>query len=202
MEELKKSVKQRIVEISNKLEIHMKGKNDFAKYQYYKSEDIFRALNPLMLEHRLIGIFNMRKTDGESYLAELKIEDFDSDDNVTYYFEIAKADVKGANEAQKSGATHTYGKRYSYTNAFNLAEPDEVEKKQTAKNEPAKVSKTDLDKLYNAFKTKQVSKEQILVNLGKKESDITNVDIVNLRKIYAEIEKGTKKVEDVFNVSN
>ena len=119
----KLSLKQKIIKITNELRIGKEGKNTFAKYDYFRPDDILNALNPLLDKHGLIVIFNLRLHESlEYYIAELIIEETESDKNVKYYFDIDKAIVKGANPAQCSGATLTYGKRYSLMNAFNLAD--------------------------------------------------------------------------------
>lgn len=119
----KLSVKRRIVLISNELRVGKDGKNTYSNYDYFKPDDIMKALNPLLEKYNLITMFNLFYK-GEYYQAELIIADCDGNENIEYIFDIQKATVKGANEAQNSGATLTYAKRYSLMSAFNIADND------------------------------------------------------------------------------
>lgn len=119
--ENKQSIKERIILISNELRISKDGENTYSKYAYFTPDGIMRVLNPLLQKHRLITFFNLKFK--ETYFeAILDIQDLDSPDNIRYQFDILKATVKGANEAQNSGATLTYGKRYLLMNIFNIAD--------------------------------------------------------------------------------
>jgi hypothetical protein len=124
MEEKRLSVKKRIGLITNEIRLGKDGKNTFANYEYFKPDDIFKNLNPLLEKYNLITIFNLKSAD-TYYIAQLTIEDADSDEKVVYEFDMSKAAVKGANEAQNSGASLTYAKRYILMNAFNLADNDD-----------------------------------------------------------------------------
>lgn len=118
---MEKSIKKRIVEITNRISIKKNGKNTFSNYKYFEPDTILGELNPLLYEYNLITIFNLINK-GDYYESLLTIEDCDTNDKVIYQFDIDKAVVKGANEAQNSGATLTYAKRYSLMNAFNIAD--------------------------------------------------------------------------------
>lgn len=121
--ETKKSVKERIVIISNEIRVTKAGKNDFMKAEYFKPDDIMRALNPLLEKYRLFSYFKMVfLKEIEMYSAELTIEDLDSLDMKVYYFHIPMQVLKGAGEAQSAGATITYAKRYSFMNVFNISD--------------------------------------------------------------------------------
>jgi hypothetical protein len=120
----KMSVKKRISIITNELRVSKDGKNTFSNYNYFKPDDIFQKLNPLLEKYNLISPFNLYQKEN-IYEAILTIEDTDSEDKVVYHFDISKAEVKGANAAQNSGATLTYAKRYSLMNAFNIADNDD-----------------------------------------------------------------------------
>jgi hypothetical protein len=112
-------LQKKIITITNELRAQKDGKNNFANYNYFKPDDLLNLLNPLLLKHDLFCKFNLTYKDSY-YEAELILAD-DKEKEV-YKFDILKATVKGANEAQNSGATLTYAKRYSLMNAFNIAE--------------------------------------------------------------------------------
>jgi len=54
------SVKKRIVKICNAFRVGKDGKNTFSNYDYFKPDDILKTLNPLLEEHELISIFNLK----------------------------------------------------------------------------------------------------------------------------------------------
>jgi len=122
----KLSVKKRIAIITNEIRVGKDGRNTFSNYDYLKPDSLLNTLNPLLEKYNLITHFNLEKImeKDNTYKATLTVEDTESDSKVIYVFDIDKASVKGANEAQNCGATMTYGKRYSLTNAFNIADND------------------------------------------------------------------------------
>jgi len=122
----KLSVKKRIAIITNEIRVGKDGRNTFSNYDYLKPDSLLNALNPLLEEYNLITHFNLEKImeKDNTYKATLTVEDTESDDKVVYIFDIDRASVKGANDAQNCGATMTYAKRYSLTNAFNIADND------------------------------------------------------------------------------
>jgi hypothetical protein len=119
--ENKKTVKNRIVSIMNEARFTKEGTNRFANYDYFRPDDIMGILNPLLLKYNLITKFNLEFKE-LFYRGTLEIEDCESAEKEIFIFDIEKATVKGANEAQNSGATLTYCKRYSLMNAFNIAD--------------------------------------------------------------------------------
>lgn len=152
MEENKKSVKERIVIISNEIRVTKAGKNDFIKAEYFKPDDIMIALNPLLKKYRLFSYFKMVFVkEIEMYSAELTIEDFDSLDMKVYYFHIPMQVLKGTGEAQSAGATITYAKRYSFMNVFNIS--DNKSDLDNPKNKPAE--KIDWEKMLRNTKNRK-----------------------------------------------
>lgn len=185
------SVKKRISIIVNKLRVEKDGENTFAKYSYFKPEDIFKKLNPLLEEYNLITIFNLKLLDNY-YVAELTIEDTETDSKVTYAFDIAKATLKGTNEAQNSGATLTYAKRYSLMNAFNIADNDDdldAKKPSIVKDviDPNLISDAQRKRIFTIGKGKEDIIKELIGNYGYDSSKkIKKTDYDNICK---ELEK-------------
>lgn len=117
----KESIKTRIMKIANELRVSRDSENTFAHYTYISPDVILRSLNPLLLKYELITHFTLEPFE-EGFKGILLIEDLDANDNIVYVIFIDRADVKGANKAQISGATLTYAKRYCLMNAFNIAD--------------------------------------------------------------------------------
>ncbi len=134
--EKSKSVKERIVLISNEIRVSKDGKNEFTKSGYFQPDDILKALNPLLQKYRLILEFDMQFIkEIEMYRGELTVADFDDDKETrVFHFDIPMQELKGAGRAQSAGATQTYCKRYMLMNAFNLA--DNKADLDNSKNKP------------------------------------------------------------------
>jgi hypothetical protein len=213
----KLSVKKRIIKIANLLRVKKEGENKFANYTYFQPDAILANLNPLLEEYNLFIKFQLRIHPQKEnfYVGELTIEDVDnSDDKEVYYFDIEKAEVKGANPAQNSGATLTYSKRYSLMNAFNIADNDddfdsnkmtELQKKSSNANNNAnntnikKSTKDRINDMVNVFKKEfDVSKEQIEKFIGKKVEDINDAELSKLSVVYSNIKSGKNKKEEYF----
>jgi hypothetical protein len=144
-EETKKTVKERIVEISNELSIGREGKNDFQGFKYFKPDDILRQINPLLQKNRLFTKFEMTFNKNiEMYTGTMNIFDLDSALVEEYILDIPMTHVKGAGEAQNAGATMTYCKRYMIMNIFNIA--DNAADPDNEKNKPVDEKKTGAEK--------------------------------------------------------
>lgn len=213
MSEEKLSVKKRIVKIANLLRLEKDGKNTFSGYDYFKPDSIMSKLNPLLEEYNLITLFNLKihEFKDDYYTAYLTIADTGTDEKVEYQFDIEKAEVKGANKAQNSGATLTYAKRYSLMNAFNIADNDddfdsnkmtELQKKGTKNAQNNNIKKSTKDRvndMVNVFKKEfDVSKEQIEKFIGKKIESINDAELSKLSVVYSNIKTGKNKKEEYF----
>jgi hypothetical protein len=155
-DEIKTSVRKRIVIISNEIRVAKAGHNEFTRSGYFQPDDILRAINPLLAQYGLITVFDMTfSKEKEMYEGKLFIED-SSDESmkgVLYMFDIPMQILKGnAGSAQNAGATQTYCKRYMFMNAFNLAD-----NKADPDNKGYKVSGVDYEaKLRNCKNVKEL----------------------------------------------
>ena len=124
IEKKEKTIKQKIVAISNELRLTKEGENPFQNFSYFKPDDILKALNPLLEKYSLFMSFNLPYNHEKvMYEAVLYFEDLeDEKQSITYKFDIPLTKVVGASEAQGAGATLTYAKRYSIMNAFSIAD--------------------------------------------------------------------------------
>lgn len=215
MSEEKMSVKKRVIKIANLLRVKKDGENKFANYIYFQPDAILANLNPLLEEYNLFTKFQLKvhPTKENFYVGELTIEDVDTEEGKQIYvFDIEKAEVKGANPAQNSGATLTYAKRYSLMNAFNIADNDddfdsnrmtELQKKEAITPQSTNIKKTTKDRVKDMIKVFKsdldVTQEQIEKFIGKKLSSITDADLSKLSVIYTNIKSGKNKKEEYFN---
>jgi hypothetical protein len=126
------------------LRVTKEGKNAFQGFDYFKPDDIMKAINPLLAKYNLIAVFNMPYSkEIEMYKGELIIQDVDSSQNQPYFFDIPLTNVKGAGAAQNAGATQTYCKRYMIMNAFNIADDESDPDSKKAKPKVEEVATMD-----------------------------------------------------------
>lgn len=119
----KMGVKEKIVAISNELRVGKDGKNAFQGYEYFRPDDIAKAVNPLLEKYGILISFSMPfSAESQMYQCTLTIENTENEEKVTYRYDTPLTEVKGSSKAQGAGATMTYSKRYMIQNAFNLAE--------------------------------------------------------------------------------
>jgi len=116
------SIAERIIAIQNEIRVNKDGHNTFSNYDYFRPDEILQALNPLLKKYNVYIKFDLEEKSERTYTAKTTVKNAEGTAEEIYIFDINKALVKGANEAQNSGATMTYAKRYSLMNIFNIAE--------------------------------------------------------------------------------
>lgn len=133
------TVKAKILKISNEIRIDKEGKNPFQNFDYFRPDDIARALNPLLEKYELVIFFNMPfDSVSNMYQCTLTIESISSDDKIVYRYDTPLTKVQGSSEAQGAGATMTYARRYLLQNAFNIAENgNDLDNKSFSTQKPA-----------------------------------------------------------------
>lgn len=178
------TVKQKIVYISNEIRLEKEGKNPFQNFDYFRPDDIAKAINPLLEKHKIIIKFNM-PFDGVSkmYQCSLTVENIEDENKEEYRFDIPLTTVKGSSEAQGAGATMTYAKRYMIMNVFNIAEnANDLDSKQHTEK-----PKSDFQKQISDFQ-KQIDDIPIIEDVGT-----NNCQKCGSRLEYKESKVGAKK---------
>jgi hypothetical protein len=103
------------------------GKNDFSHYDYFELGDFLPHINDLMLENGLTAIFKYTPEN-----ACLKIVDTDKPEStIEFNTPIETTQLKGCNSMQNIGGTQTFARRYLYIMAFEIAENDLVNQRET-----------------------------------------------------------------------
>lgn len=103
------------------------GKNTFAKYNYFRLDDILNAVAPIMVEIGLIDTTPNFTWDAERSLFVLRatlVNTDDPTDVITSEFEILHDNIKGQTGQQASGSTNTYARRYVWQQWLALTEPN------------------------------------------------------------------------------
>ena len=123
--EVRKTVKQRIIEISNSMKMSNDGKVEFGKtkYNYITPDSIKNSLKPLLLEHKLFLHFTQTKNEVGNNVGILTVSDFDTNDGAEIYTMEINGDISiGGNAVQGHGGLRTYMFRYLCLDAFMIAD--------------------------------------------------------------------------------
>lgn len=99
------------------------GKNTYADYYYFELDDILNALIPILSSHRAATMVNFTPEG-----ATLTFTDCETKESIVFTSPMSTASLKGCHEVQNLGAVESYIKRYLYQNAFEIAEPDSLDR--------------------------------------------------------------------------
>ena len=181
------SLREKLMRIQVELKAPKNLYNSFGKYKYRNAEGIQEALKPLEMEYQVTTVLNDEIVDvaGRIYVkATAKVMDCASDDviEVTAYAREADA-KKGMDEAQVTGATSSYARKYALNALFLLDDTKDVDSEEyqaqskaekpaqaqtKAQTAPSGHSKDDIKAKYseliayckeNGFDIKDVAKE-------------------------------------------
>lgn len=111
------------------------GKNTYAGYDYFELDDILNALIPILANNRATTMVNFTPEG-----ATLTFTDCETKESIVFTSPMSTASLKGCHEVQNLGAVESYIKRYLYQNAFEIAEPDSLDRTM-GKNDNQQVKK-------------------------------------------------------------
>jgi hypothetical protein len=119
------------------------GKNTFSNYEYFELGDFLPSINELMETNKLTAIFSFNLE-----LATLKVINTEKTDEVIEFSTpVELTSLKGCNAMQNIGGTQTFARRYLYMMAFEIAENDLVNQKETDTEEEEGRKKIDIAKI-------------------------------------------------------
>lgn len=145
MAETKKTETLSLREKLMRIQVEMKAPknlyNSFGKYKYRNAEGIQEALKPLEKEYKVTTILKDEIVDvsGKIYVkVTATIMDCESDDFIWTTAFAREADVKkGMDEAQVTGATSSYARKYALNALFLLDDTKDVDSEEyQAQNKP------------------------------------------------------------------
>jgi len=108
----------------SRLKIQKTGKNLFSKYDYFELGDFLPSINEIC---NRLGLTPVVTFPPENALLTL----FDSDNPekfIVFNSPSAGVELKGMHAIQNQGAIQTYQRRYLYMTAFEISNPDEVDR--------------------------------------------------------------------------
>lgn len=126
---------KRLLEIQQKLKAPKAQFNDYGGYQYRSCEDILEAVKPLLKEQNLILTLKdeLIAIDGRFYIKAIAQLWDENGKELTHTTAIAREpeSKKGMDEAQITGATSSYSRKYALNGLFainDVKDPDAINK--------------------------------------------------------------------------
>lgn len=130
---------ERILRISNELDVVKDGHNDFSNYDYIRPDDLQNALKPLLLKYMTFYHFNVIKDDvSNENIAVLTVRKVESnDEEFEYSMKVSDIAIKGANVVQSAGGLRTYCKRYLCMDCFFISDnSDDLDNNKQTESKP------------------------------------------------------------------
>ena len=136
--------------------------NSFSNFNYRNAEDILEAVKPLLKANKLTMIItDSMKQVGERYYLEAKVKLYGYDSEIEA-LGIAREpeQKKGMDEAQITGATSSYARKYALNGMFNIDDTKDADTDEHHKttNQPAKDSG---NKPFKASTSRPASEKQL-----------------------------------------
>lgn len=105
--------------------------NSFGKYKYRNAESILEALKPLEAKYKVAVVIEDEITEVSSRIyvkTTVKLFDAESDDHIVTSAYAREAETKkGMDEAQVTGATSSYSRKYALNALFLLDDTKDVD---------------------------------------------------------------------------
>ena len=135
------SIHEKLVMIQNELHAPKSQYNKFGQYYYRSCEDILEAVKPLLMKYKttMTVCDEIIFIDGRFYVkAVATLMDFkgNSVSNTAYARESESR--KGSDEAQVTGATSSYARKYSLNGLFLIDDNKDLDKAESNKSDEEK----------------------------------------------------------------
>lgn len=116
------NIYQKLVNIQNELRVNKTRENKFGGYNYRSAEDIHEAVKPLLLKYELaLYITDDIKPIGERYYVTSTVSLTDGENTIQVNgYAREPESVKGQSEAQITGASSSYARKYALNGLFQL----------------------------------------------------------------------------------
>jgi hypothetical protein len=162
-------------------DLQKSGKNSYAGFQYYELKDITPAIIDLCQENKLFTQISF------GAMATLSITDMEKpDDKLIYESPIVELELKGCNKIQALGGAQTYLRRYLYLVAFDIVEPDLLDK--VAGKQPKETKEPEMN-----YQVAQKWLKQQVDKGFKLDKPLEKHTLSEIREIYKEIDEVRKE---------
>jgi len=198
----------RLTKLQNELHAPKSQFNKFGKYNYRNCEDILEAVKPLLLTHSLALTINDEIVQiGERFYvkatATLRVTTEDTPEQISNTaYARESVDKKGMDDAQVTGATSSYARKYALNGLFLIDDTKDADSMDNSEQvapaapvNPPSINQQQSDdkEWYNDFENhKQIMIDKI--NSGES----TPKDIISkLRQMFKVSKQVATKIEDL-----
>ena len=193
------TLQEKLTKIQKNLKAPKNQYNNFGKYKYRSCEDILEGVKPL-LEDCSLTISDRIEQVGDRFYIVAVAKLFDNENTIEVEaYAREPLTKKGMDEAQVTGATSSYARKYALNGLFCIDDTKDAEAGQPQKREPISikvqdrktaektVSKDQLTRLFTIKGQKDLSDEDLkkymMASFGKESTRTLN------QKEYDEIVK-------------
>jgi hypothetical protein len=121
-----KTIHQRLCEIQKELKVGKEHNNSFGKYKYRKAEDILKAVKELLEGNEYITTSaDIQVIQDRFYVVVKACFHKKAEEIIALGFARESQEKKGMDDAQLTGATTSYAKKYALCNLFAI--DDEID---------------------------------------------------------------------------
>ena len=191
------SIYEKLLKVQVNLTATKDKRNDFGKYNYRNAETILRNLRPYMNEYGFVVVLkdNIEYVNERYYVKATAIMiDIESGKEIeAYAYARESTSKKGMDDAQVSGATSSYARKYALCALFAIDDGEdndspEYQEKVRKAEEASNKRKTKLNELGNIMKTKNIKEEQIKVDFNI-DGKISELDFETLDGIVKKLKQ-------------
>lgn len=203
---------KKLNKIQQNLSVPKNQENNFGHYKYRSCEDILEAVKPLLKDDLILTISDEVINLGNKFYVKAKVELRDKNETIGNTAYAREPEVqKGMNEAQITGSTSSYARKYALNGLFCIDDTKDADTfdntKQTSKpasgavqnsvNKLNNYQKTDMpwitDELFEDAIKKSV--EAKVFKIGTEPKEVMKV----LRLKYAVAKKYEAMIEQAIN---
>jgi hypothetical protein len=193
------NIYEKLSNIQNELKCNKNQFNKFGGYKYRSCEDILEAVKPICKKYKTVLILcDDLQNIGDRYYIEAKASLVDieaSDNSLVHIINTAYAreeeSKKGMDGSQITGTASSYARKYALNGLFNIDDTKDADTDEYTRqtlDEDKKITKTQVDALYELIKNRAVEKDTVLATLKEKGydklADIKNKDYMNIVKQF------------------
>ena len=188
----------KLANVQKKLVVRKESFNEFGNYKYRSAEQILQKVKPLLDDEGLILTMTEEPVyiEGRFYISVMCIlTDIDNDDKITATaFAREQATVKGQIEAQITGATSSYAKKYALADLFAIdngeQDFDDNKYNEATSERERLLTEAESKALRETLEQKNVNIEKLLQMLGK--GNFSELTIADAEYIGQLAQKGKK----------
>lgn len=181
------NIYEKLSNIQNELKCNKNQFNKFGGYKYRSCEDILEAVKPICKNNKTtLVISDTLENIGDRYYIKATATLYDTENeaqeigignafisNTAYARE--EESKKGMDGSQITGTASSYARKYALNGLFNIddtkdADTDEFTAR-TSTDENKKITKTQVDALYDLIKNHGVENDEVLATLKEKGYD-------------------------------